>query len=84
MKKPRWSDEKLKTLIKLWEENTPTKEIALKLNTSLNSLSVMVSYLRKKGVPLTLRKRGREKNYTKLEKYCKLLQKGGSTNQKGQ
>jgi biotin operon repressor len=54
----RWTNGELKTLMKLWADQTPLNEIGKELNQSPASISKQIQKLRKNGIPLERRKNG--------------------------
>ena len=56
----RWTDDKLKELMRLWDEGKTPDEIANSLGSTQNAVSKMVVRLRAQGVPLERRRRGHQ------------------------
>lgn len=54
----RWTNEELKTLMRLWDEGVEIEEIAKGIGVSRYAVSKLVLQLRRNGIPLKRRVRG--------------------------
>lgn len=54
----RWTMVELSTLMELWQDNEPLREIAIKFHSTPNAILKVVQRLRANGVPLTRRTKG--------------------------
>ncbi len=56
----RWTHEEIISLMQLWDKGTPVDDIAEALGTTDHAIGHMVTRLRKQGIPLKRRTRGRK------------------------
>lgn len=54
----RWTNEEMKKLVKMWQEDKTLDEISVALGSTKRSLAAMVVRLRSGGIPLKKRQRG--------------------------